>query len=288
MTQGHQRVQAALPSFRRPPVVEVVIGAQMVGAEPHSLQALGRFAASLADEGLSVQEARPAVEVPPERFDPAEMPVVASLDVLLGSGPPPVCHVMRSAAGDEMVQVQTDWIAVNWRKASADSEYPRWPSRWDTFERRARLAQTCFGGSDFRFGVVEVTYLNHIELDDATALHSQPARVLSFLAAGDEFTDGFLGPAERCHAGLDFRIGQSGDDRPAGPADRLGQSGVASGGHASAVGSDADGERQPEVAFVRGRSRVRPSRAGVGRAGLRGPDHFRDARQVGTRRPGVQ
>lgn len=209
-------MQAVLPSFRRPPVVEVVIGAQMVGAAPHSLQALGRFAASLADEGLAVQEARPAVEVRPERFDPAEMPVVASLDVLLGSGSPPVCHMMRNVAGDEMVQVQTDWIAVNWRKASADAEYPRWPSRWDTFERRARLAQTCFGGSDFRFGVVEVTYLNHIELDDATALHSQPARVLSFLAAGDEFTDGFLGTAERCHAGLDFRIGQPEDDRPAG------------------------------------------------------------------------
>ena len=209
-------MQAALPSFRRPPVVEVVIGAQMIGAAPHSLQALGGFAASLADEGLSEQEARPAVEVRPERFDAAEMPVVASLDVLLGSGPPPVCHVMCSADGDEMVQVQTDWIAVNWRKASAHAEYPRWPSRWDTFERRARLAQTCFGGGDFRFGLVEVTYLNHIELDNAAALHSRPARVLSFLAAGDEFTDGFLGPAERCHAGLDFRIGQSDSDRPAG------------------------------------------------------------------------
>ena len=209
-------MQAALPSFRRPPVVEVVIGAQMIGTAPRSLQALGRFAASVADEGLSVQEARPAVEVRPERFDPTEMPVVASLDVLLGSGHPPMCHMMRNVAGDEMVQLQTDWIAVNWRKASAGAEYPRWPSRWDTFERRARLAQTCFGGSDFRFGVVEVTYLNHIELDNAAALHSQPARVLSFLATGDEFTDGFLGPAERCHAGLDFRIGQSESDRPAG------------------------------------------------------------------------
>ena len=188
----------------------------MVGVVPHSLQALGKFAASLADEGLSVQETRPAVEVHPERFDPTEMPVVASLDVLLGSGPPPVCHMMRNVAGDEMVQVQTDWIAVSWRKASADAEYPRWPSRWNTFERRARLAQTCFGGSDFRFGVVEVTYLNHIELAEATALHSRPARVLSFLAAGDEFTDGFLGPAERCHAGLDFRISQAEGDQPAG------------------------------------------------------------------------
>lgn len=208
-------MQVALPSFRRPPVVEVVIGAQMVDASPHSLQALGEFAASLADEGLSVHEARPAVEVRPEHFDPNVGPVGASLDVLLSSGPPPVCHVMRSIAGDEMVQVQTDWIAVNWRKTSPDSEYPRWPSRWDTFERRAQLAQRCFGGGDFRFGIVEVTYVNHIELD-AVAMHSQPARVLSFLAAGDRFTDGFLGPAERCHAGLDFRIGKPEGDRPAG------------------------------------------------------------------------
>ncbi|MCY4104679.1 MAG: hypothetical protein OXG55_15700 [bacterium] len=209
-------MQAALPSFRRPPVVEMVIGAQMVGAVPHSLQALGKFAAALAAEGLSVQEAMPAVKVRPERADPAETPVGASLDVLLGSGAPPVRHMMRNAAGDEMVQVQTDWIAVNWRKASQDAEYPRWPRRWDTFERRARLAETCFGGGDFRFGGVEVTYLNHIELDDAAALHRHPARALSFLAADDEFTDGFLGPAERCHAGLDFRIGQSGCDTPAG------------------------------------------------------------------------
>ncbi len=209
-------MQPALPSFHRPPVVEVVIGAQVLGAAPHSLQALGDFAAALAAEGLSVQEARPAAEVRPERFGPAEMPVGASLDVLLGSGAPPLCHMIRNDAGDEMVQVQTDWIAVNWRKASADSHYPRWPSRWESFERRARLAETCFGDSGFRFGVVEVTYLNHIELDDVAALHRQPARALSFLAAGTTFTDGFLGPAERCQVALDFRVGQPERDEPPG------------------------------------------------------------------------
>ena len=164
--------QAPLPSFRRPPVVEVVIGAQLADTGDFSLESLGRFASSLAGEGLPVQESRPAIPVRPEHLDPKALAVGASLDVLLGSGHPPVCHVLRSPNGDEMVQIQRDWMAVNWRKTSPDCDYPRWPSRWETFDRRARLVEQCLGDNALRYGLVEVTYVNHIELDDTQTPHS--------------------------------------------------------------------------------------------------------------------
>ncbi len=195
-----------LPSFRRPPVVEVVIGAQMLGPSRYSLEALGTFASSLGDEGLQVQESKPAIQVRPEHLDLRALAVGPSLDVLLGSGHPPVCHVLKSADGNEMVQFQHDWLAVNWRKTSDDAVYPRWPSRWETFHRRAQLAEHCFGGGSRRYGLVEVTYVNHIEVADTRTPHSEAHRVFSFLKPGDALTDGFLRAAEQCQVNLSFLI----------------------------------------------------------------------------------
>ena len=199
--------QAPLPSFRRPPVVEVVIGVQLAGTTGFSLESMGRFASALADEGLPVQESKPAIPVRPEHFDPKALAVGASLDVLLGSGHPPVCHVLRSPSGDEMVQIQQDWMAVNWRKTSSDSAYPRWPSRWETFNRRALLAERHLGNNSLKYGLVEVTYVNHIELDGTRTPHSEADRVFAFLNSSGTLTDGFLSKAEQCQAELTFLFG---------------------------------------------------------------------------------
>lgn len=200
-----------LPSFRRPPVVEVVIGAQLVGADQYSLSSLGRFVSELESQGLLVEDAQPALQIWPDTFGPHAPGIEASMEVLLGSGAPPIRHVLRNIAGNEMVQLQRDWIAVNWRKTSPDAEYPRWPSRWDTFQSRAALAERCFSTGELRYGVVEVTYVNQIEL-----LHREANRVFSFLNRSDSLTDEFLPPAEQVQANVSYPIRLDSNSEPVG------------------------------------------------------------------------
>ena len=200
-----------LPSFRRPPVVEVVIGAQLVGTDQYSLSSLGRFASELASQGLLVEDAQPALQIWPDTFGPHAPGMEASMEVLLGSGAPPIRQVLRNMAGNEMVQLQRDWIAVNWRKTSPGNAYPRWPSRWETFQNRAALAERYFGAGQLRYGVVEVTYVNQIELP-----HKEASRVFSFLNPSDSLTDEFLPPAEQLQANLSYPIQPNSNSEPVG------------------------------------------------------------------------
>ena len=207
---------SAVPAFCRPPVVEVAIGAKVSGAGLYSLRSLGRFAAELASEGLVVEESQPGYEAPVERFDGGAAAVGPSVELLFRSGHPPVRHLMRSAAGDEMVQLQPDWLGVNWRKADPESVYPRWPSRWETFERRASLAERCFADGSLRYDQAEVVYVNHIERGGVWETHGQASRVFSFLQATESLADGFLPGPERAHAELTFLMQRGSAAEPVG------------------------------------------------------------------------
>ena len=207
---------STLPSFHRPPVVEVVVGAKISGAERYSLRSLGQFAAELGSEGLEAEEIQASYEAPVERFDDGVAAAAPSVDLLFRSGHPPIRYMLRSSAGDEMVQVQPDWIAVNWRKTGPEDVYPRWPNRWSTFERRASLAEGCFAKDGLQYDQVEVVYVNHIERSGVWESHGQANRVFSYLQAGDRFTDGFLSLQERTQVDLTFLMRAGPADDPVG------------------------------------------------------------------------
>lgn len=207
---------SALPTFCRPPVVEVVVGAKLSGTERYCLRSLGKFAAELASEGLEVEEIQPSYEAPVERFDDGFAATAPSIDLLFRSGHPPIRHMIRNAAGNEMVQVQPDWIGVNWRKTGPEEVYPRWPSRWSTFERRAALAEGCFAADALRYDQVEVVYVNHIERSGIWESHGEAHRVFSCLEAGDPFTDGFLSLPERAQVDLVFLMRGDSAEAPIG------------------------------------------------------------------------
>ena len=205
-----------LPSFRRPPVVEVAIGAQLIGTDRYSLSSLGHVASELASQDLIVEDVQPALQILPDTFGPHPPGMEASMDVLLGSGFPPVRYVLRNTAGNEMVQLQRDWISVNWRKTSPDDEYPRWPSRWETFQDRAELAERHLSTGQMRYGVVAVTYVNQIEPPNTDAPHKEARRVLSFLNPSNCLTDKFLLPADRLQANLNYPIQLDSSSEPVG------------------------------------------------------------------------
>lgn len=163
-----------LPEFLRPPVVEVVLAVQAAGAafsEP-------RFDGAWSDILSRFPNIRAQPALPPirEEFGP---PAVGAFSALQLFALPGMLYVLSSDDGRRLVQVQPDRIAVNWRKAQADDEYPRYRVLVDEFERTLLLLSTAApNGDGARYDWVEVTYVNHVETAEATDAHRFPGRVL--------------------------------------------------------------------------------------------------------------
>ena len=195
----------SLPSFRRPPVVEVVIGAKTRGADRYSLRSLGEFAAELASEGLDVEDSQPGILGPDEPSDLTAASVAPPIEILLGTNHPPIRHLLQNASGSELVQIQPDWLGANWRKTEASMTYPRWPQRWEIFQRRAALASQYFSSTGLEFDQVEVVYVNHIGQEGAWQSHADISRIFSCFEPTQSFTDGFLPRPEQSRANLTCR-----------------------------------------------------------------------------------
>jgi uncharacterized protein (TIGR04255 family) len=83
----------------------------------------------------------------------------------------------------QLVQVQSDWFARNWRKTASTSGYPRYPTLRSTFESQLRRFVDHARAADlgeFAPTQCEITYVNHIPAEDGAA--NPPTDILSFLS----------------------------------------------------------------------------------------------------------
>ena len=154
------------PDFDNPPVIEVALS---VGFEP-----LARY--TNAHTGLFWQRVvglfSAAEEHPPLSIPPARESLVPSPDqpeVEIGSGVPPTRTWLIARDGDELLQLQRDTFAHNWRKRRPEQPYPRYKSVRGHFEEHFRSFMTFVEEHDL--GDVkpkrcDITYVNHIPLDD--------------------------------------------------------------------------------------------------------------------------
>ena len=152
----------ALPSFETPPVVEVVIAVafERIDAIGFDIGAIHRNL--FRDAGMKRWEAKPPYLPPIERFgDRAWMPEVRL--EFPGAVPSPR-YWFISDSGSELVQLQQDWIARNWRRMPADPQYPRYPSLSAPFENDLRKLEAYLQSAEGKFVPTqcEVTYVNHI------------------------------------------------------------------------------------------------------------------------------
>lgn len=157
---GSAHIQA--PSFEAPPVVEVVLS---VGFQP--IAPLRWFhMARLWDEQFKVRfprvEEQARYEMPMESLGKQTGPSV-SLELLTTPPLPRLWFV--DGAGSQLVQVQNDWFARNWRKAPGAVEYPRYPKLSELFRADLEAFQQYLRSEDLgeiKPTQCEVTYINHI------------------------------------------------------------------------------------------------------------------------------
>lgn len=190
----------SLPSFKRPPVTEVVIAARFKSAGGYSLPALGDLTRHLQDGGFGTVEERPGYEAPAERFGhAAERSGGLTLELLSGS--PPIRYWFLNVVGDELLQVQPNWFAANWRKVAPTAEYGRWDTRWQAFERWLAVTADAFATDELEFDQVEVTYINHIEPEGVWTDHGDAPKVFTSLARAE---GAFLAAPEQYSTDLQY------------------------------------------------------------------------------------
>ena len=152
--------KAIAARFTSPPINEVSLA---VGFQPVPLGVItaGALWRAEFETGYPTVEEQSQVKMPIEAF--GGIPSVAStLQWEINQGPllPRLWFVSKD--GSELVQVQHDWFARNWRQTeTSTSPYPLYPVAREAFERDLRKFEAFVG--PIRPLQAEITYINHID-----------------------------------------------------------------------------------------------------------------------------
>ncbi|MCA1707005.1 MAG: TIGR04255 family protein [Actinobacteria bacterium] len=162
-----------LISYAQPPVVEVVAAVRFEDLSPEISAGLSEFWRSKLANELPEFALQAPYHAPVEQFDRRFRRPEFSLD--LQEIPPTPRFWFSAKSGDELIQLQPNWLAYNWRKATPDAQYSRWASRREVFLRHyLELAEwLAERGASITPDQCEVTYINHIyPIQDVWATHA--------------------------------------------------------------------------------------------------------------------
>ena len=165
----------SLPSYERPPVVEVVLGVQFDALPGFTSGHLGWFWKSKLDNTWGKAADAPRLPDVFEGFSPqktAWVPRRIRIQIAGESGPDRL--QISNTADDRMIQVQDTRFVYNWIKKNG--VYPRYPSILAEFDRYYALFlefSITAGLSEIRPNHWEVTYVNRIPSGDLWNTPSQ-------------------------------------------------------------------------------------------------------------------
>ena len=152
-----------LPDFEAPPVVETVLAVRYRDVPGLDAPRLVKFWDDYLAADLPTIEERPPYEAPVEQFgqDSGTSPVALRIG---GSIPSPRFFC---SSGNDLIQLQQDWFAYNWRKTPENPDYTRYEKGRAKFERwmtdLSSFVQETLG-AELVPTQCEVTYINHIAL----------------------------------------------------------------------------------------------------------------------------
>lgn len=150
-----------VPSYKQPPVVEVVWSVQFAKLPWLTAAHTGLFWGLIRQHYPKCEE-----QAPIERKDEPEELLQAPQVFAEFLPRPPLCRQwFISESGNELVQLQSDRFCVNWRKVKPDDSYPRYEHMRGLFDSNWRqfceFAQAQ-GGEPPQVDLLEMIYVNHI------------------------------------------------------------------------------------------------------------------------------
>lgn len=191
-----------LADFARPPVTETALGLHFGALRPvDSLRIVEFWQRELRSRFPEAEERDrhiPSIE----SFD-AGATMTPRLEFRRGQQAPR--YWFRSQNGSELVQLQNDWLAFNWRKASPDVGYQHYAQGASQFEDIYGAFDSYVQGLGARSIEplqIEVTYVNQIRaIDGGWATYDDLHHVFGRAAPG---SDGHLPPSESQAIALQF------------------------------------------------------------------------------------
>ncbi len=192
-----------IAEFDRPPVAEVVSAVRFPDLTDSTAMSLGDlWTEDFA--GFSTFELQSPYAVPQEVFGPAAHQA-RNFEVQINGLPPLPRIWMTDPTGHELVQVQRDWFAVNWRKVDPASQYGRWPARRKAFRNNFVKLQewATRRGEDVTPNQCEVTYINHVTpIEGLWSSHANAHHIFRTFPSVDEAPY----PVEQVHWQARFSI----------------------------------------------------------------------------------
>lgn len=199
-----------LPDFKAPPVVEVVLSVRLAPVLGLSSPQMGILWSKNYRADFPTVEQQAPIEPGVEHFG-GPAPSI-SLKLEAGMPVPRLWFVNRD--GSQLIQLQQNWFAFNWRRPTPRAaEYPRFTRVKASFQRNFLTLQefvTNEGLGKVQPEQCEVTYVNHISRSDFWESHGQLDKVLKLFGSTDEFLP------EPEEASLDAHYIFSREDRPIG------------------------------------------------------------------------
>jgi uncharacterized protein (TIGR04255 family) len=169
-----------LPRFKKPPVIETVLGVHF--------RPLERFTSAhqglLWDRYFRVRfpklEERPPAEELQERFGEERLaPPMIRWQVF--DRPPAPRLWAASETGEHVVQIQRNALFANWQKTSADVAYRDYAQRREEFSKQLRMVEAFFreeGIGKLEPTAWSVTYINHVAYEGPNTVGPAVAKML--------------------------------------------------------------------------------------------------------------
>jgi len=179
---------ADLPDFKRPPLVEVVLGVQFSELTRYRTVHAGLLWGSKFRNSFPKFVEQPPLDTVFEVFG-AVKPAQTQVQITTASGPMVPRLWFKNKEDTELIQIQSDRFLHNWRKTNDDVSYPRYESIRDRFFEELHEVRSFF--EEEKIGSIEpnqceVTYVNHINLGDKSDVRAHFYRIFNFLKPFDE------------------------------------------------------------------------------------------------------
>ncbi|MBX9569844.1 MAG: TIGR04255 family protein [Candidatus Obscuribacterales bacterium] len=173
-----------LPSYKHPPVVEVVLSSQFAAIERLTAAHLGLLWEKFRGEFPETEQHPPAPHQV-ETFGQLRS-LRNELSMRLINEFPIPRFWFKDQNGNQLVQVQSDRFMHNWRKKEECDNYPRYPEIRRKFIDELRLFEKFLSSEKLGslvFDQCEITYFNHIvPLSHPSKSTPNPEDVVTFLS----------------------------------------------------------------------------------------------------------
>jgi uncharacterized protein (TIGR04255 family) len=197
-------MEATLPDYKNPPVVEVAMGAQFKPLDDLRAAHVGLYWSHVKSDFPDIDE-KPPLPHTAQNLDDLISP--KQLRLGLSNRPELPRTWFISASGAMLLQLQRDRFVINWRKRPDDDQYPRFPAVKETFMRQWKDFVSFLASNEIgvpTLDLLELTYVNTVPQGNGWDDMATIGNV--FLPAAWSSRSEFLRPPESMNTSMVFLL----------------------------------------------------------------------------------